>query len=143
MKNLKTLVMGILVGANILVGGYVVNNMNHMYDRIAELENINSEQFTKKEEPIVTTLPVDYKAPIERYTEVELSPIVKDAIKTSEESEDKKIYILQDDSSIVVNEKENMYLFYPACMGDWNYTLDNLGQLNMAIETYLDSISYN
>ncbi|HBF7929183.1 TPA: hypothetical protein KOY26_001655 [Clostridioides difficile] len=45
---------------------------------------------------------------------------------------------LSDGSSIVYIKNDNKYYFYPACMGDWYLTLDNLDDLRSCLNTYFD-----
>lgn len=42
-----------------------------------------------------------------------------------------------DGSWALCNEKENMYVFQPVDLGDWDYHVDNAQQLENIIKTYL------
>lgn len=64
---------------------------------------------------------------------------IMDFIKSTEiKGDGDTIITLKNDSTILVNEKTNDYLFYPTEMGDWCYTLDSIQELNNAVSTYLE-----
>ncbi|NJJ36497.1 hypothetical protein GSQ51_19200 [Clostridioides difficile] len=52
------------------------------------------------------------------------------------ESADRVIEVLEDESVVLYNTKEQVYNFYPVCLGDWNYSFDNKKDLDNAVETY-------
>ncbi|MCC0783574.1 hypothetical protein IR152_10875 [Clostridioides sp. ES-S-0108-01] len=52
------------------------------------------------------------------------------------ETTDSVIEVLEDESVILYDTKEKVYNFYPACLGDWNYSFDNKKELDRAINTY-------
>ena len=46
MKNkLIKIILSLAILINLIIGVYAVSNINHIYDRIAELENVNSQQY--------------------------------------------------------------------------------------------------
>lgn len=53
-------------------------------------------------------------------------------ISTNEEN----VYKLNDESIIVVNEKDNVYIFAPVELGDWYYELQNKDELSKIMATY-------
>lgn len=44
--------------------------------------------------------------------------------------------VLEDESIILYDTKEQVYNFYPVCLSDWNYSFDNKKDLDNAVETY-------
>jgi hypothetical protein len=44
MKKLTKIIAGVLILSSLTIGAVATYNINHLYDRIAELENINSQQ---------------------------------------------------------------------------------------------------
>lgn len=52
------------------------------------------------------------------------------------ESTDRVIEVLEDESVVLYDTKEQVYNFYPVCLGDWNYSFDNKKDLDNAVETY-------
>ncbi|MCI9976490.1 hypothetical protein JY742_10195 [Clostridioides difficile] len=52
------------------------------------------------------------------------------------ESADRVIEVLEDESVILYDTKEQVYNFYPVCLGDWNYSFDNKKELDRAVNTY-------
>lgn len=53
-------------------------------------------------------------------------------VSTNEEN----VYKLNDESIIVVNEKDNVYIFAPVELGDWYYELQNKDELSKIMATY-------
>ncbi|MEL0667753.1 hypothetical protein VXA62_14245 [Clostridioides difficile] len=52
------------------------------------------------------------------------------------ESTDRVIEVLEDESVVLYDTKEQVYNFYPTCLGDWNYSFDNKKDLDNAVATY-------
>lgn len=52
------------------------------------------------------------------------------------ESTDRVIEVLEDESIVLYDTKEQVYNFYPICMGDWNYSFKNKKDLDSAVATY-------
>ncbi|HBH0413461.1 hypothetical protein [Clostridioides difficile] len=52
------------------------------------------------------------------------------------ESTDRVVEILEDESVVLYDTKEQVYNFYPTCLGDWNYSFDNKKDLDSAVATY-------
>ncbi|HBF2805559.1 TPA: hypothetical protein KN238_000140 [Clostridioides difficile] len=52
------------------------------------------------------------------------------------ETTDRVVEVLEDESIVLYNTKEQVYNFYPKCLGDWNYSFDNKKELDKAINTY-------
>ncbi|MCP8338436.1 hypothetical protein NMG03_04915, partial [Clostridioides difficile] len=52
------------------------------------------------------------------------------------ETTDRVIEVLEDESVVLYDTKEQVYNFYPACLGDWNYSFKNKKELDKAINTY-------
>ena len=49
---------------------------------------------------------------------------------------EENVYKLNDESIIVVNEKDNVYIFAPVELGDWYYELQNKDELSKIMATY-------
>ena len=45
---------------------------------------------------------------------------------------------LTDGSWLLVNEEKNYYLFQPSVLGDWDYELENIQQLENIVKTYIN-----
>lgn len=52
------------------------------------------------------------------------------------ETTDRVIEVLEDESVVLYDTKEQVYNFYPVCLGDWNYSFDNKKELDRAVNTY-------
>ncbi|HBF9900773.1 TPA: hypothetical protein KO440_003976 [Clostridioides difficile] len=52
------------------------------------------------------------------------------------ETTDRVIEVLEDESIVLYDTKEQVYNFYPICMGDWNYSFKNKKDLDNAVATY-------
>lgn len=105
----------------------------------AQLVSYTEEQAPQQKESTEEDKLANLITPAMREQEIELSDIVKNSIKEQhEESNGDVIATLKDDSTILINKEQNKYYFYPAILGDWNYTFKNIGQLNMGVETYLE-----
>ncbi|EGT5086638.1 TPA: hypothetical protein KOG79_002843 [Clostridioides difficile] len=52
------------------------------------------------------------------------------------ETTDRVIEVLEDESIVLYDTKEQVYNFYPICMGDWNYSFKNKKDLDSAVATY-------
>ncbi|HBF8123550.1 TPA: hypothetical protein KOY70_003306 [Clostridioides difficile] len=52
------------------------------------------------------------------------------------ESTDRVIEVLEDESVVLYDTKEQVYNFYPVCLGDWNYSFKNKKDLDNAVATY-------
>ncbi|MBY1968834.1 hypothetical protein KWW45_11575 [Clostridioides difficile] len=52
------------------------------------------------------------------------------------EATDRVIEVLEDESIVLYDTKEQVYNFYPKCLGDWNYSFDNKKDLDRAVATY-------
>lgn len=52
------------------------------------------------------------------------------------ETTDRVVEVLEDESIVLYDTKEQVYNFYPICLGDWNYSFDNKKDLDNAVETY-------
>ncbi|MCC0764779.1 hypothetical protein IR151_17435 [Clostridioides sp. ES-S-0006-03] len=52
------------------------------------------------------------------------------------ETTDRVIEVLEDESVVLYDTKEQVYNFYPVCLGDWNYSFDNKKELHRAVNTY-------
>lgn len=52
------------------------------------------------------------------------------------ETTDRIIEVLEDESVVLYDTKEQVYNFYPICLGDWNYSFKNKKELDKAINTY-------
>ncbi|CCL55236.1 hypothetical protein ACKTJW_003156 [Clostridioides difficile] len=52
------------------------------------------------------------------------------------ESTDRVVEILEDESVVLYDTKEQVYNFYPKCLGDWNYSFYNKKDLDRAVATY-------
>ncbi|EGT4117257.1 hypothetical protein C4071_00505 [Clostridioides difficile] len=52
------------------------------------------------------------------------------------ESTDRVVEILEDESVVLYDNKEQVYNFYPVCLGDWNYSFKNKKDLDNAVATY-------
>lgn len=52
------------------------------------------------------------------------------------ETTDRVIEVLEDESVVLYDTKEQVYNFYPACLGDWNYSFKNKKELDRAVNTY-------
>lgn len=50
----------------------------------------------------------------------------------------KRLIEFNDGSWCVINEKEDTYIFQPYQLGDWDYKLDNIQELENIIKTYYD-----
>ncbi|HBF6090126.1 TPA: hypothetical protein KOT72_004113, partial [Clostridioides difficile] len=44
--------------------------------------------------------------------------------------------VLEDESIVLYDTKEQVYNFYPVCLGDWNYSFKNKKDLDRAVATY-------
>lgn len=49
---------------------------------------------------------------------------------------DRIVEVLEDESIVLYDTKEQVYNFYPKCLGDWNYSFDNKKDLDNAVATY-------
>ncbi|HGM3507064.1 TPA: hypothetical protein ACKOR7_001638 [Clostridioides difficile] len=49
---------------------------------------------------------------------------------------DRIVEVLEDESIVLYDTKEQVYNFYPKCLGDWNYSFDNKEDLDNAVATY-------
>jgi hypothetical protein len=45
MKKLTKIIAGFLILSSLIIGTVAIYNINHLYDRIAELEEVNSQQY--------------------------------------------------------------------------------------------------
>ncbi len=52
------------------------------------------------------------------------------------EATDRVVEVLEDESVVLYDTKEKVYNFYPACLGDWNYSFKNKKELDNAVNTY-------
>ncbi|EOY7170488.1 hypothetical protein NQ830_12515 [Clostridioides difficile] len=52
------------------------------------------------------------------------------------ETTDRVIEVLEDESIVLYDTKEQVYNFYPICMGDWSYSFKNKKDLDSAVATY-------
>lgn len=52
------------------------------------------------------------------------------------ETTDRVVEILEDESVVLYDTKEQVYNFYPKSLGDWNYSFDNKKDLDRAVATY-------
>ncbi|EQG38291.1 TPA: hypothetical protein KRH68_000716 [Clostridioides difficile] len=52
------------------------------------------------------------------------------------ETTDRVIEVLEDESVVLYDTKEQVYNFYPKSLGDWNYSFDNKKDLDRAVATY-------
>lgn len=52
------------------------------------------------------------------------------------ETTDRVIEVLEDESIVLYDTKEQVYNFYPVCLGDWNYSFKNKKDLDRAVATY-------
>ncbi|HBF5205199.1 TPA: hypothetical protein KOQ11_004066, partial [Clostridioides difficile] len=52
------------------------------------------------------------------------------------ETTDRVVEILEDESVVLYDTKEQVYNFYPVCLGDWNYSFKNKKDLDRAVATY-------
>ncbi|MCC0642193.1 hypothetical protein [Clostridioides sp. ES-S-0049-03] len=52
------------------------------------------------------------------------------------ETTDRVIEVLEDESIVLYDTKEQIYNFYPVCLGDWNYSFKNKKELDRAVNTY-------
>ncbi|HGL4096292.1 TPA: hypothetical protein ACKE3B_002209 [Clostridioides difficile] len=52
------------------------------------------------------------------------------------ETTDRVVEVLEDESIVLYDTKEQVYNFYPKCLGDWNYSFDNKKDLDRAVATY-------
>ncbi|EII6832983.1 TPA: hypothetical protein KPG21_002156 [Clostridioides difficile] len=52
------------------------------------------------------------------------------------ETTDRVIEVLEDESIVLYDTKEQVYNFYPICMGDWNYSFKNKKDLDSAVAIY-------
>ncbi|MCC0645425.1 hypothetical protein KGF41_14255 [Clostridioides sp. ZZV14-6150] len=52
------------------------------------------------------------------------------------DSTDRIVEVLEDESIVLYDTKEQVYNFYPKCLGDWNYSFDNKKDLDNAVATY-------
>ncbi|HBG5345079.1 TPA: hypothetical protein KQG29_002469 [Clostridioides difficile] len=52
------------------------------------------------------------------------------------ETTDRVVEILEDESVVLYDTKEQVYNFYPICLGDWNYSFKNKKDLDRAVATY-------
>lgn len=161
-KSMKALVIGNIITLGVTV--FSIGTLWNMSKTVEKLENkvqvLQSEEQVKSvnkvnnnkhnlETPQTTTLSYENKqqnkltslvTPAMREQETDLSNIVKKNIKEQHvESDGDNIITLKDDSTILVNKKDNKFLFYPSILGDWNYTFKNIGQLNMGVETYIET----
>ncbi len=50
----------------------------------------------------------------------------------------KRLIEFNDGSWCVINEKDDTYIFQPFELGDWDYKLDNIQELENIIKTYYD-----
>lgn len=48
-----------------------------------------------------------------------------------------RFYELSDGSYFVINTTKDQYIFQPTDLGDWDYELDNIEQLNNIVKTYI------
>ena len=104
-----------------------------------QLVSYTEEQAPQQKESTEEDKLANLITPAMREKETTLSDIVEKAVKEKhEESNGDIIATLKDDSTILINKEQNKYYFYPAILGDWNYTFKNIGQLNMGVETYLE-----
>lgn len=58
------------------------------------------------------------------------------------ETTDRVVEILEDESIILYDTKEQVYNFYPKCLGDWNYSFKNKKDLDNAVTIYKSFIGY-
>ncbi|GAA0234420.1 hypothetical protein [Metaclostridioides mangenotii] len=47
MNKLSKIITGILILSSLTIGAVATYNINHIYDRIAELEEVNSQQYNR------------------------------------------------------------------------------------------------
>ena len=47
MNKLSKIIAGILILSSLIIGEVAIYNINHLYDRIAELEEVNSQQYRR------------------------------------------------------------------------------------------------
>ncbi|GAA0230276.1 hypothetical protein [Metaclostridioides mangenotii] len=45
MNKLSKIIAGFLILSSLTIGAVAIYNINHIYDRIAELEEVNSQQY--------------------------------------------------------------------------------------------------
>jgi hypothetical protein len=45
MNKLSKIIAGVLILLSLIIGAVATYNINHIYDRIAELEEVNSQQY--------------------------------------------------------------------------------------------------
>ncbi|HBG3257174.1 TPA: hypothetical protein KP562_001358 [Clostridioides difficile] len=162
MKNLKSMIMGMLLGLIIIgiVGAKEVKaaELDNFYvettDKVVKVLEDESIVLYDTKEQVYNFYPVclgnwnyrfdnkkDLDNAVETYKELSsninhLSNIY--VINKLNNNGNIKVF-LSDGSSIVYMKKDNKYYFYPSCMGDWHLTLDSEIDLNNCVNTYIDS----
>ena len=48
-----------------------------------------------------------------------------------------RLFELTDGSWFIINEEKGEYIFQPVDLGDWNYQVDNMEQLENIVKTYI------
>ncbi|MCC0705010.1 hypothetical protein IC213_18300 [Clostridioides sp. ES-S-0049-02] len=162
MKNLKSMIIGMLLGLIIIgvVGAIEVKaaELDNFYvetpDKVVEVLEDESIILYDTKEKVYNFYPIclgdwnysfDNKKDLDRAvnTYKELSSNIShssDVYMVNKLNNNGNIKIfLSDGSSIVYIRDNSKYYFYPSCMGDWYLTLDNLDDLKSCINTYFDA----
>ncbi|MDI0267891.1 hypothetical protein QIW52_18015 [Clostridioides difficile] len=161
MKNIKSMIIGMLLGLIIIgiVGAKEVKaaELDNFYvettDRVVEVLEDESIVLYDTKKQVYNFYPAclgDWNYSFKNKKELdravntykELSSNISHSSKTYmvnklNNNGNIKIF-LSDESSIVYIKDDNKYYFYPACMGDWCLTLDNIDDLRSCIDTYFD-----
>ncbi|MCC0705147.1 hypothetical protein IC213_18990 [Clostridioides sp. ES-S-0049-02] len=160
MKNLKSMIIGMLLGLIIIgvIGAIEVKaaELDNFYvettDRVIEVLEDESVVLYDTKKQVYNFYPAclgDWNYSFKNKKDLD------NAVNTYKElsntiSHSSNVYVinklnnngnikvfLNDGSSIVCMKKYNKYYFYPSCMGDWYLTLDNLDDLNNCIKAYV------
>lgn len=162
MKNLKSMIIGMLIGL-IIVGVAGVTEvkaaeLDNFYvdstDRVVEVLEDESIILYDTKEKVYNFYPVflgdwnysfDNKEDLDNAvaTYKELSSNVSHSsnvyvVNKLNDNGNIKIF-LSDGSSISYIKDNNKYYFYPVCMGDWYLILNSEVDLNNCVNTYIDS----
>lgn len=162
MKNLKSMIIGMLIGL-IIVGIAEVTEV-----KAAELDNFYIESTDRIVEVLEDESIVLYDTKYQVYNfyptclgdwnySFDNKEDLDNAVETYKELSSNinhlsNIYVvnklndngnikilLNDGSSISYIKSNDKYYFYPVCMGDWYLTLNNKVDLNNCVNTYIDS----